>query len=192
MASAFTPAVEESVRLQVDRILHSECFRGAESMRNLLAYLASKMLAGDADQLKEYSIGVDAFGKPPSYDPRSDSTVRVQTGRLRQKLAEYYRTEGALDTVIVDLPKGQLTLAYRLLESPVIADRRDDLKEAEAPVDWRHRARIAAGIAVVAMALVAVLGVALWRVRPQSKVETPWTAQLEELWASGSAPWKVW
>jgi hypothetical protein len=194
MASPFTLSIEESVRLQVDRILQGECFHRTESMRDLLKYLAAKLLAGDADQLKEYSIGVDALGKSPSYDPRSDSTARVQIGRLRQKLAEYYQTEGALDPVIIEIPKGQLTLAYRWSAqatgaAPFAEDALNNSSETEVPANWRRRAQIAVGIAAVAIALAAVLGVTLWQERRYgTKAENPWTPQLKELWAPFLVP----
>ena len=67
----------------VERVLQSETFRNAPSSRRLLRYLADHSLAADSGPLKEYTIGVDAFGKPADYDPRIDSTVRIQIGRLR-------------------------------------------------------------------------------------------------------------
>src|ERR1700729_1396357 len=91
---------------QVQRIIQSKAFRTSEVHRNLLNYLAEKSLSGTADSLKEYTVGLDVFAKPASYDPRQESVVRMHVARLRQKLAEYYRTEGVSDPVIVDLPKG--------------------------------------------------------------------------------------
>ena len=82
-------ATDEATKGQIERILNSEALRSSEGLRRLLRFLAEKAMASDADQLKEYTIGVDAFGKPSSYDPRHDSTVRIQVGRLRQKLGEY-------------------------------------------------------------------------------------------------------
>src|SRR5580693_5366789 len=101
----------EALRDCVDRILQSVTFGNAPSSRRLLKYLADHSADGSAEQLKEYTIGVDAFGKAEGYDPRQDSTVRIQIGRLRQKLAEYYRDHGAEDELIIDLPKGQYTLS---------------------------------------------------------------------------------
>ncbi|WP_165420042.1 hypothetical protein [Edaphobacter modestus] len=63
----------------------------------MLTYLAEKVAGGEADQLKEYVVAIEGLGKPASYDPQQNSTVRIQVGRLRQKLAEYYRTEGLHD-----------------------------------------------------------------------------------------------
>jgi len=103
----------DSARQQVDRILASETLRGSEVLRHLLRFLANKTFAGEADQLKEYVIGLDALGKPPDYDPRRDAAVRLQASRLRQKLEEYYGSEGSNDPVVVELPRGRFKIAWR-------------------------------------------------------------------------------
>src|SRR5215468_6291835 len=90
---------------QVERILHSEIFRNAEGLRRLLRFLAERTAAGEADQLKEYTFGVDGLGKPATYDTHHDAAVRIQVGRLRQKLAEYYSNEGRDAPFVVELPK---------------------------------------------------------------------------------------
>src|SRR5438093_7980778 len=97
---------------QVQRIVSSKTFKTSEVHRNLLTYLAEKSLSGDAQNLKEYTVGLDVFGKPSSYDPRQESVVRMHVGRLRQKLTEYYRTEGLDDPIVVDLPKGAFALTF--------------------------------------------------------------------------------
>ena len=74
---------DAAVRLHLDRVLHSKSFEGAEVHRRLLQYLAERALAGDTDQLKEYTIAIDALGKASTYDPRHESVVRIQVGRLR-------------------------------------------------------------------------------------------------------------
>src|SRR5580698_3045117 len=105
-----TSAIES--RAQVERILQSKVFRTSEVLRHLFGYLAEKSLDGTADGLKEYTIGLDALGKPATFDPRQESVVRMHTARLRQKLAEYYRTEGVDDPVIIDLPKGGFKITF--------------------------------------------------------------------------------
>jgi len=97
---------------QVRRILGSETFRQAESLRRLFLYLAEKSLAGEGASLKEYIVGVDVFGKPQDYDPQKDASVRIQAGRLRQKLEEYYRKEGLADPVLIEFPKGHFELRF--------------------------------------------------------------------------------
>jgi len=108
---------------QVQRIIQSKAFRTSEVHRNLLVYLAGKSLSGTADSLKEYTVGLDVFAKPDSYDPRQESVVRMHVGRLRQKLAEYYRSEGVDDAIFVDLPKGgfKVTFETRAIAEPVAA-----------------------------------------------------------------------
>ncbi|MEP7353362.1 MAG: hypothetical protein ABI824_09060, partial [Acidobacteriota bacterium] len=94
----------EASSAQVQRILQSKAFRTSEVHRTLLNYLAEKSLAGEGESIKEYTVGLDVFAKPDTYDPRQESTVRMHVARLRQKLSEYYRTEGVNDPILVDLP----------------------------------------------------------------------------------------
>src|SRR5215472_7210091 len=100
----------EEIRAQVERLVRSKVFETSEVHRKLLQYLADKAISGEADRLKEYTIGLEAFGKPPSYDPKHDSIVRLQIGRLRQKLAAYYQEESPADPIVVGLPKGAFKL----------------------------------------------------------------------------------
>ena len=96
------PVAKEQVLEQIQRLIDSELFRSSELQRRLLKYLAEKSLAGEADQLKEYTVGTEGIGKPASYDPRRDSTIRLQISKLRQKVAEYYVGAGQNDPVVID------------------------------------------------------------------------------------------
>ena len=82
-------AAPDPCREQLRRILESKPFRHSENLRRLLSYLAERSLSHSAEELKEYTIGVEVFGRPASYDPQKDASVRVQVSRLRQKLEEY-------------------------------------------------------------------------------------------------------
>src|SRR5512144_665205 len=103
---------------QLDRLVKSETFRASDSLRRLLHYLGKKSLAREADDLKEYTVGVEAFGKPADYDPQLDASVRIQAGKLRQKLQEYSRTEGLQDNVVVSFPKGHFRLEFEMRAKP--------------------------------------------------------------------------
>ena len=74
-------------RAALQRILASRLFSEAPGQCKLLSYLAEKTFAGTAEELKEYSIGTDLFAKPETYSPQTDPSVRVQTSRLRSRLA---------------------------------------------------------------------------------------------------------
>jgi hypothetical protein len=91
---------------QIDRLVNSGVLHGSESLCKLLRYLANHALDHPSVPLKEYQIATEVFGRPADFDPQSDSTIRVQAGRLRAKLAEYYGSEGAEDPILVELPKG--------------------------------------------------------------------------------------
>src|SRR5215470_15521748 len=112
----------DAVREQVERLLQSKTFQTSEVHRRLLQYLADRTLADDADRLKEYTVGLEAFGKPPTYDPKHDSIVRLQMGRLRQKLAVYYQGEANGDPVLVTIPKGAFKLAFESNIAPAVVE----------------------------------------------------------------------
>ena len=103
----------DAVRAEIQRVLSSKAFETSETQRRLLSYLARKSISGEADRLKEYTIGVEAFGKPSEYDPQEDSIVRNQASRLRLKLLDYYRAEGRSDPITIDLPKGGFRLTFQ-------------------------------------------------------------------------------
>src|SRR5271169_6886573 len=99
---------------QVDRLPNSHSLHGSESLCKLLRYLAEHSLDHPGVALKEYQIATEVLGRPAGFDPQSDSTVRVQAGRLRVKLAEYYAQEGPDDPIVVELPKGSYALTFHL------------------------------------------------------------------------------
>lgn len=177
--------LQEERRAAVEKVLHSQVFRSSESLRRLLAFLSEKTLAGKGDQLKEYSVGIDAFGKPPDYDPRHDSAVRIQVGRLRQKLSEYYRTEGKDDTVVVDLPKGGFRLNFEVRakhEGTEIVATHVQRMEEPSRNHWL--------LATLAGALAVTLAWAIWATAAWNREShlaatehAAWNPALETLWA---------
>jgi TolB-like protein len=102
-----------AIERQLDAILASEDFASAPKMRALLRYLVEATLAGDADRLKGYAIGVDVFERGAAFDPATDPIVRVQAGRLRKLLDAYYLTAGQNDAIRLDIPKGGYAVEWR-------------------------------------------------------------------------------
>src|SRR5438128_4993467 len=78
---------------------------------------ATEPLEGRGDDLKGYVVGVQVFGKNSSYDPRTDPVGRVQPRRLRARLDRYYRAEGHVDDLIIELPKGGYSPLIRQRET---------------------------------------------------------------------------
>jgi len=102
-----------AICLQLDRILASREFSGAERMRRFLRLVVTETLAGRAGGLKEYAIGIGVFDRPQSFDPGSDPIVRVEARRLRAKLDNYYQGEGRGDSLLIELPKGRYSPRFQ-------------------------------------------------------------------------------
>jgi serine/threonine-protein kinase len=109
---------------QLERVLASETFQRAERLSRFLRYVVEQGLAGDNTALKEYAIGLHVFDKPESFDTRVDPIVRVEAGRLRAKIRDYYDSEGSNDTVWVGLRKRGYRPAFELrkTEAPLSAN----------------------------------------------------------------------
>ncbi len=90
----------------MDQILRSRVFIQSHRIRRFLQFIVEESLLGQPHRLKEYPIGLEVFDRREAFDPRVDSIVRVEARRLRNKLEEYYRTEGRDDHVRILLRKG--------------------------------------------------------------------------------------
>src|SRR5579883_85656 len=106
----------EAIQSEVERILASEKFARSKRLRSLLRFTVAQTLQGNADILKEYVIGTEVLKKPDSYDPRSDSLVRVLASRLRVKLKEYYSDGGSDDPLVIEFPKGKYVPRFQRRE----------------------------------------------------------------------------
>jgi hypothetical protein len=102
---AITPPSHE--RLAVDVVLQSGIFDRAPRLGNFFRYICEQHLQGDGDQIKEYSIALEALGRPTDFDPKKDSIVRVEAHRLRRRLQTYYRGPGACQPIQIVIPNGQ-------------------------------------------------------------------------------------
>lgn len=101
-----TPLSSERVREELNRVLASHEFRSSKRSQDFLRYVVEHALAGDTDVLKERTIGIEVFGRPTSYDPSDDATVRVKAGEVRKRLGLYYSDQGAQDPIRIELPSG--------------------------------------------------------------------------------------
>ncbi|NUQ30129.1 MAG: hypothetical protein HOQ35_16635, partial [Acidobacteriaceae bacterium] len=90
----------------LNHVLQSETFKSAAMLRRLLEYIGTRSADGRAEELKEYTIGVEALDSAPDFDPKTDTLVRVHIHRLREKLSRYYLDEGREDDVLITIPRG--------------------------------------------------------------------------------------
>ena len=97
----------DQCKAELEAVIASGIFAKAPSLALLLDYVCTKYFEGQANQIKEYNIAVEALGRPPSFDPRQDSIVRVEAFRLRKRLKQYYENQGADRHLRIVIPSGQ-------------------------------------------------------------------------------------
>ena len=122
MTSMYSSTVPDpaEVTAALDRVLASQTFANAGRLSRMLRYVVETTLAGRADEIKEYSVGVEVFDRPADYDPRIDSIVRVEARRLRARLAEYYDGDGKDDVLRFRLPKGGYAPTFERADVPAV------------------------------------------------------------------------
>ncbi len=121
--SAERPTNDEAVAA-LTRVLGSEVFESAGRAREFLTFIVQETLAGRGDRLKGYSIAVQVFERPADFDAQTDPLVRVEAGRLRRRLAEYYQSQGREDAVRIELPRGGYTPVVRSPRAGSCGDHR--------------------------------------------------------------------
>lgn len=108
----------DSRRAEIERLTQHPLIRGSEALCQLLRYLSDRSLNDPDTPVREHQIAADVFGRPSTFDPRTDSTVRVQTSRLRSKLTEYYATTGREDAWQIEIPKGSYSVVFHAQTKP--------------------------------------------------------------------------
>ena len=185
---------------QVERLTKSHSLHSSESLCKLLRYLAEHSLDHPGIALKEYQIATEVLGRPAGFDPQSDSTVRVQAGRLRVKLAEYYAHEGADDPILVEIPKGSYAITFLPRPSKIgLQAATTFVVEPEKKADVIPTNRgwaIAVVVLSVLLAASFITGaVLLQRTRPQAAAEQPIPVVYQLFWNrfanSPQQPWVI-
>ncbi len=145
-------------RAEVEHLLSSGMFQRAPLLARLLTYICEKTLSGQADEVKEYNIAVEALGRPADFDQRRDAIVRVEAHRLRKRLDAYYEGEGAGRPVRIVLAPGKYVPEF--VRRAAAAPEKGDQAGAPAP---RRPAVIDRGLVVVLAGLGLLgLGLVLW------------------------------
>ncbi|MEL6838383.1 MAG: hypothetical protein AAFP85_03775 [Pseudomonadota bacterium] len=123
MSPAITTSIDPKViDEQLKRVLESPQFSDTTRTKRFLSHLVGEALAGRADDLKGYALGVDVFDKPDDFDPGIDTIVRVQANKLRTRLDLYYSQEGREDPVRIHIPKGSYAPVFEIAFDPATSD----------------------------------------------------------------------
>ena len=104
---------ESAIRDQLSTVLESALFAHAERLGRFLKFVVDETLDGRADRLNQYAVAMDVFDRDETFDPSIDAIVRVEAGRLRSKLLEYYAELGRNDPIRIELPKRSYATTFR-------------------------------------------------------------------------------
>ena len=108
-----------AIREQLQRLLAHPLFANSKRYPALLSYTVEQALLGNAAELKERSIGIEVFGRAPTYDANADPVVRITAGEVRKRLSLYYYDSSHAGELVIELPLGSYVPVFRLPE-PII------------------------------------------------------------------------
>ncbi len=145
------------IRMQLDRIVASKAFDGAERAKSFLTFVVMTALDGRAEEIKESVIAVEALARSTNFDPKTDPIVRVEAGRLRTRLKTFYESQGLDDVIVIDLPKGSYV--------PDFSERRDH-REGPATTSYKRASLLPVGTGIIIGILLAGLAWLLFKRRP--------------------------
>jgi hypothetical protein len=111
-----TEEQQAAIRAELERVAASPGFSAAGRLAPFLRHLVEIALEGKPGRLKEAVLGIEFFGRPADYDPRTDPIVRVEARRLRARLEDYYQTAPP-GPLRISLPKGGYVPAFDAAES---------------------------------------------------------------------------
>jgi hypothetical protein len=177
---------------QIEKLLSSHALHGSESLCKLLRYLADHSLKHPGTSPKEYQIATEVFGRQQDFDPHVDSMVRVQVGRLRTKLAEYYSSsEGSEDPILVEIPKGTYALTFHDRSSAPPRTASEAFSHGPGSSDSVQRPnRWFSTLLVLAIVITAVVSVAVDRLLPRGLAEAHPRNELVEAPAAFRVFWR--
>ncbi|HEY1949698.1 MAG TPA: malectin domain-containing carbohydrate-binding protein [Bryobacteraceae bacterium] len=181
-------------RNEVESVLHSGLFDKAARLERFFRYVCDQHFAGRAEHIKEYSIALEALGRPATFDPKKDSIVRVEAHRLRKRLDQFYREDGASHPVHVVIPNGQYRPLFVVKEpteerplkpaseltvmEPVVMVQ---TSESPLPPDGNRKRNLMIAVAVMAMVICVVAArrtMPTWR--QKSAANEVWTGPANE------------
>lgn len=171
------------VREQMGRLIAHPLFANSKRYPALLAYTVEQTLLGNAADLKERTIGIEVFGRSPSYDANADPVVRITAGEVRKRLSQYYYDSTHDGELVIELPIGSYVPLFRLPERPVepapaLAEPSQPTVlpalQAEQARPWRLRWLLVAGLAMLSCAVGVSVGMRYHPVPPPSNIDRFW------------------
>ena len=175
------------IREQLGRLLVHPLFANSKRYPALLAYAVEQTLLGNSQELKERTIGIEVFGRSPSYDANADPVVRITAGEVRKRLMQYYYDSTHHGELVIELPTGSYVPFFhapeRAEEPALPAPEPSTLlpEPAPAPAASRFPWLLIAGLAVLgaAVGLGTGFGTGFWYrgvhdIQPATNIDRFW------------------
>jgi hypothetical protein len=193
----YSAADVAAIRQQLDLLLAHPLFSNSKRYPALLAYTVEQTLSGNSADLKERSIGIEVFGRTPSYDANADPVVRITAGEVRKRLMQYYYDSAHDEELVIELPTGSYVPVFHFAEAPAEPDLPAAVPEPSLqvaiPAPAAESSRSSSGLrwllvaALVIVACAAGLGIGL---RYRNDQPPPPPTAIDRFWApitAGSA-----
>ena len=103
LSLSFTP---EEILRQQQRITDSPEFNATPAQVAFLKFVVEKVISGESDEIKGYTVATQVFGRREDFDQNTDPIVSIHANKLRRALERYYLTAGSHDPLRIDIPKG--------------------------------------------------------------------------------------
>jgi len=116
-----TEGDREAIRRQMERILAHALFKSSKRYPTFFRYVVEHTLNGEADRLKERTLGIEVFGREAAYDTNLDPVVRTTAGEIRKRIAQYYHEPGHGAEIRIDIPPGSYVSEFRPSAEPELA-----------------------------------------------------------------------
>jgi hypothetical protein len=173
----------EEKRGVLESVLQSRVFRRCDQLKKMLRFVCEAEFEGRGAELSEYVIGVEALGRPASYSPVEDSSVRTRAYELRNKLARYYGTEAPDAPVRIEIDRGAYMPRFVRQNRPT-APIVPNMVAQPVPSASHARGWIVRAVAIVGCLLLVLGAFALLRPRraPAGSRSDLWTPEMETFW----------
>jgi hypothetical protein len=182
---------KSAVREQLNRLLANPFFSHSKRFPTFLRFVTEQTLAGEADNIKERTLGIEIFGRDADYDTASDPIVRVTAAEIRKRVAQYYQDPAHVNELRIALPSGSYIPKFYwpkgandpvLKELDLPAEEALVLPEAQviSPVGHTHRpSRLVLAVTCVVAGLLSVASVLLWQQMHRSALDLFWRPALK-------------
>jgi hypothetical protein len=159
-----TPDATE-IRAALARLIASPAFSKSPQLAHFIKFVVDETLAGRGDRIKAYTVAADALGRDANFDPQNDPIVRVEAGRLRRALTNYYGNGGRDDLVIIELPRGSYMPEFHVNTAPrrTVARMRRLRRQLAEAISEKYRLVLLIVVIAAAVSLtVEVLEKTIW------------------------------